>query len=184
MNRVRILAALVAAGVGLGLASATVAQEKTKAIDDRTFVQKASASGLAEVNLSMQAEKQSTNADVKKFAQHIIRDHNKANKELIKVADQKRFPVARMMDPRHEQVANRLAGLTGAAFNRAYVQQMLADHQQAVKLFGAESRNGQDPDLKAFASKTLPTLKEHLKMARELADSVGVKEKTKKEPTP
>jgi putative membrane protein len=179
MNRVRILAALVAAVMGLGLASASVGQEKTKAIDDQTFVMKASAAGLAEVNLAMQAEKQASNEDVKKFARHMIRDHTKANQELNKLADKKRITVAQRMDPRHQALATRLVGMTGEAFDRAYMTQMVADHDEAVKLFEAEAKNGQDADLKEFASKTLPTLKEHRKMAHDLAKTVGVKEKSK-----
>jgi putative membrane protein len=179
MNRVRIVAALVAAGVGLGLVSASVAQEKREAVDDRTFVMKASAAGLAGINLAMQAEKQSSNEEVKKFARHIVRDHTKANEELNKLADKKRLTVARTMDQKHTRMATRLAGMTGEAFDRDFVRQMVADHDEAVQLFEAEAKNGQDADLKEFASKTLPTLKEHRKMARDLAKTVGVKEKSK-----
>ena len=66
--------------------------------------------------------------------------------------------------------AERLAQLTGADFDRQFMRQMVKDHKEAVSLFESQSKNGRDEDLKALAGKMLPTLRDHLKMAQEMAD--------------
>jgi putative membrane protein len=67
-----------------------------------------------------------------------------------------------------KQAAQKLAGLSGDAFDKAYADQMVKDHEDAVALFDKESTSGNDADLKAFAGMTLPTLQDHLKMAKAL----------------
>jgi len=167
--------ALCLAAVGLlCLAPAAPADDKDS-VSDEQFVTKASAAGLAEVNLGRLATERASNADVKKFGQHMVEDHTKANKELMTIADKKRFRVAERMDQTHQEKMDKLAKLTGAAFDREFMNCMVKDHDEAVELFTAESKNGRDADLKAFAEKTLPTLKEHQKMAQELQK--GIKER-------
>jgi len=166
MNRTLALAALAAAL--LALASASADDKKLDQVTDEQFVMKASAAGLAEVNLGQMAADRGGSADVKKFGQHMVEDHTKANKELLALADKKRFPVATQMGKDHQDAAATLAKLQGAEFDKAYAAQMVKDHEEAVALFTAESQGGKDADLKAWAGQTLPTLKEHLQMARNL----------------
>jgi putative membrane protein len=161
----------LAAGVCLGLAPTTPADDN-KSGSDQQFVTKAGAAGLAEVNLGNMAVKQSNNAAIRKFGQRMVDDHRKANKELIRLANKKRYTLPATMDRKHQDLANRLARLKGDEFNRAFMTHMLDDHKEAVDLFSDESKNGKDSDLKSWAGKTLPTLKEHLKMARSLAEEV------------
>jgi len=164
--------AVLTALLALFLAPAT-AEDRTKdAVSDEQFVQKASAAGLAEVNLGTLASQRGASADVKKFGQHMVNDHTKANKELATLADKKRFKVAERMDQAHQEAADKLAKLEGAEFDRQFAHWMVKDHEEAVNLFSAEAKDGKDEDLKAFATKTLPTLKEHLKMAQELEKTV------------
>jgi len=171
----RILMLMVLALLGAVLArTAPGADEKKDETKkdgdtDKTFVHKASAAGLAEVNLSTLASRRARNEDVRKFAQHIITDHTKANQELNRLADRKKLPVAQTMDKKHQEAETKLAKLEGADFDRQYIHQMVEDHRQAVSLFENESKNGKDEDLKAWAGKTLPGLREHLKMAQKLA---------------
>jgi putative membrane protein len=73
------------------------------------------------------------------------------------------------LDRKHRQAADRLAKLHGPAFDRAYSQQMVKDHEETVRLFRTEAQQGNDPELKRLAATTLPTLEEHLNMARNLA---------------
>jgi len=140
---------------------------------DQKFVTEASASGLAEVNLSNLALKMASRREVKEFAQRMIVDHTKANEELLSVVNKKGMRASLNMPMTHRALAERLSRLTGEDFDRTYMQQMLKDHEDAVKLFESESRSGQDADLKALASKTLPTLKMHLEMARKLTGNKG-----------
>jgi putative membrane protein len=134
------------------------------------FVMKASESGLAEVNLSRLAEERASDPEVKKFAQHMVQDHTKANQELLGVVNRKQLRAAQQMDRKHQELMDKLTQMRGADFDRAYMDAMVKDHEETVSLFQAASKGMDDSDLKGFASKTLPTLQEHLKMAKEVRD--------------
>jgi putative membrane protein len=73
-----------------------------------------------------------------------------------------------MMDAKHQKVMDRLSGLSGAEFDREYMKHMVKDHEDAVSDFQKQSTRAKDPDIKAFAARTLPALQEHLRMAREI----------------
>jgi putative membrane protein len=81
------------------------------------------------------------------------------------------------MDAEHKTLHDRLARFKGAEFDRDYMAAMVKDHQEAVELFGAAAQGLKDADLRDFAARTLPTIREHLDMARKLADTDKVKEK-------
>jgi len=163
----RILPCAVIGLALLGLAMAQVADTpRTESPQD--FVYKASAAGLAEVNLSMIGATNAGDGDVKKFAERMVDDHGKSNKELLALADKKRLSAAPRMDAEHDQMAGALARLKGSAFDREYMAGMVKDHREAVALFERQSKDGKDEDLKSWAEKTLPTLREHLKMAQDI----------------
>jgi len=167
MNRILALTSLVAAAC---LFMTARAEEKARpTVTDEQFVIRASADGLAEVELGKLAADRAGAAEVKKFGHHMVEDHTKANKELIALANKKMFPVAAQMGPTHQATAAMLARLQSNEFDRVYMTQMVKDHEEAVALFTAKAQDAKDADLKAFAAKTLPTLKEHLQMARDLA---------------
>jgi len=151
----------------LALASVR-AQETAKSGTDETFVYKASAAGLAEVNAANIAVKQASDPAVKRFAEHMITDHTKANKELIDLANKTRAKVAPQMDEEHQKMAARLLRLTGADFDREYMTGQVRDHEVAVSLFQNEAKSGSNADLRSWAEKTLPTLREHHKMAKSI----------------
>jgi putative membrane protein len=169
VKRTLLVAALVGTVFSLGALRAAAADEDQRGLTDQQFVTQASAAGLAEVNLARMALEQSNNADVKKFAQHLIDNHTKANTELNSLADKHRILPAQSMDAQHQQLMQRLGQLRGEAFDRAFVDAMVKDHKDAISLFERESKDGQDKDLKKFASDTLSTLKDHLSMAEKAA---------------
>jgi len=181
MRRVKALATLV---LGLGLAGMSLAADDQDRGDkkkggDREFVQKASAAGLAELNLSQLAMRVSTNAAVQQFAQRLIQDHMRSNQLLLQIADRQRLKPAETMDKKHQTLMtdlNKAAG-AGAQFDRLFIKHQVEDHEEAVKLFEREAKDGQNAALKQYASKTLPVLREHLKIAKRLADKLGVGEK-------
>jgi len=160
-------AVVVALGGILAPTSPSLGEEK-KTADDQSFVMQATAAGLAEVNLGRIGAKQASSEDVKKFAEHVVKDHTKANNELISLADKKRFPVAQTMDRQHQTLASQMARLTGPDFDRLFMGQMVKDHEEAVALFESASKSSTDKDLKEWATKTLPTLQEHLKTAKDV----------------
>jgi len=137
-----------------------------------SFVTTAGQAGMAEVALANLALSKSQSEDVKQFAQMMITDHSKAGEELRSLATKKNlnFPA----EPSAEQKVNAdaLAGLSGAAFDKAYIQTAIADHQAAVSLFENESKSGTDPDVKAWAAATLPTIRGHLAKAESLGGKI------------
>jgi len=160
------------------LGTSSPADDKNKeAATDEQFVMKASAAGLAEVNLGRIAAERGSSAEVKRFGQHMVEDHTKANKELIELANKKGWKVAAQMERPHQEAAEKLTKLEGADFDRQFMSQMVKDHEEAVDLFSSKGKDARDEELKAFATKTLPTLKEHLKMAKDLDGGGKRKEK-------
>ena len=135
---------------------------------DHHFVTDAAVGGMAEVELGKVAAEKAANADVKKFGQRMADDHGKANDELKSLAQSKQITLPSAIDAKHKATIDQLSKLSGEAFDRAYVQEMLKDHQRDVAAFRAESKSGKDPEVKAWADKTLPILEDHLKMVQDL----------------
>ena len=139
---------------------------------DHMFVMHAAEGGLAEVDLGKLATEKASSEDVKKFAQRMVDDHGKANDELKTLAGKKSITLPSDVAAKDKATHDKLAKLSGAEFDRAYMRQMLTDHRKDVNEFRRESQSGKDPDVKAFAAKTLPTLEEHLKQAQSTDRSV------------
>jgi len=146
---------------------------------DHTFVMKAAEGGMAEVKLGQLAADKATSEDVKKFGQRMVSDHSKANDELKSLAQQKNITLPTDVNAKDKATYDRFSKLSGAAFDRAYMQHMLADHRTDVNEFKKESTSGKDPEVKAWAGKTLPTLEEHLKLAQDTNKAVGTSGTTK-----
>jgi len=142
---------------------------------DTDFATKAAQAGMAEVAAGKVAESKGASASVKAFGKRMVADHTKAGDELKKVADKSGVSLPASPSPEQQQVNQRLEGMQGADFDRAYSQQMVKDHEEAVALFKNEASAGSDANLKAFAQKTLPTLEQHLKMAQALPEGVQSK---------
>jgi putative membrane protein len=135
---------------------------------DRDFVMDAAMGGLMEVELGQLAAQKGTSEAVKQFGQRMVDDHGKANTELMSLATRKGITLPTSIDDKHRQDITKLSAMSGADFDRAYSKMMLKDHEKDVSEFEKQSTKGTDPDVKAFASSTLPTLQEHLTMARAL----------------
>lgn len=133
---------------------------------DKEFVMKAAQGGMAEVSGGQTAATQAANADVKAFGNQMVTDHSKANDELKQLATTKGLALPADTDDEHKKKLAEMAKKTGADFDKAYMKDMVEDHEKDVKEFENASKNAQDPDLKAWAAKTLPTLQHHLEMAK------------------
>jgi len=95
----------------------------------------------------------------------MVDDHTKANDELKQLASSKRVDLPDQVTAKDKMLKERLSKLSGPSFDRAYMENMVKDHKKDVADFNRESNSAKDPDVKHFASKTLPTLKDHLKEA-------------------
>jgi putative membrane protein len=140
---------------------------------DDAFVMKVAKGGMAEVELGKLAAEKASSDAVKRFGQRMVDDHGKANDELKALAQGKNIALPSEIGPDEKALHNRLMKLSGPTFDQAYMKAMVNDHVKDVNEFRMESKSGKDPDVKAWAAKTLPTLEEHLKMARETNGAVG-----------
>lgn len=154
MKPVLAAAALVVALAAPALAKASV---------DQPFIDKAAKGGMAEVAMGEMAAKKATNADVKAFALQMVKDHSKANMELMNLAAKLGVSLPKRTDAKAANMA-KMMKLKGADFDKAYVSAMVDDHKQTIAAFEQEAKGGKDTQVKAWASATLPTLKHHLEM--------------------
>jgi len=164
-----VLAAGAAAGQGTTSPSSTSNMKSgaTASVPsaDKAFVEKAAVGGLAEVAMGKMAQEKGSSDQVKQFGSRMVEDHSKANDELKQVASSKGITLPTDLDAKHKSKMEKMQKLSGAQFDRAYMDDMVSDHKQDVSDFRKQANSGKDSDVKAFAAKTLPTLEDHLKMA-------------------
>jgi putative membrane protein len=173
MSPVKVLLTTVLCTVS---AAALAAGDKISADD---FVKKASEAGMAEVAMGKLGTEKATDASVKAFAQRMVKDHTKANNELMTAAKAKGLKVAEGPGAMHKAMDEKFQHQKADTdFDHDYMQQMVKDHEKAVELFRtASSDMTLDSDLRSLAKKTLPTLEEHLADAKKLEAKMGGKEK-------
>ena len=174
-TRHTLVAGLICVGFSLGAAAQGTSTMPAKAgahsaessmpKEARTFVHEAAIGGMTEVKLGNLAQQQASNAQVKQFGARMVKDHSKANDELKQLASRKGIEVPADLDSKHQKDVDQLQKKQGAEFDRAYMDHMVKDHKKDVSDFKKEANSGKDPDIKAFAAKTLPTLEEHLQIA-------------------
>jgi putative membrane protein len=142
---------------------------------DREFIQTVAKGGMAEVALGELAGARAASNEVRLFGLRMVQDHGKANGELAQLAHDKAVEPPKEVDRTQQSVHDRLAKLSGDAFDRGYVEAMVKDHRKDVKAFEQQSMRAKDPDLKAWVDKTLPTLRDHLKMIENISAKVLAK---------
>jgi putative membrane protein len=181
-----VVAVVVAGFVGVQSGDAVQAEQKAPAkaqqsvqakgkvsAGDRKFMMEAAQGGMTEVKLGQLAERRASSNSVKQFGQRMVRDHSKANAQLKQLAARRGVSVPQDIGAEHKAVYARLSRLSGPAFDRAYMQDMVEDHVKDVSEFREQSKDAHDANVKAWAAKTLPTLQEHLRMARAINQSVS-----------
>ena len=130
---------------------------------DARFAVDAANGGMAEVQLGEMAQNKSTNPGVKEFGKMMLTDHSKANDELKMIAAGKNITLPAAPGDEMQKVAADLSSKNGADFDKAYIKQMVEDHKKTIRLFENAQQDVQDNDIRAFAVKTLPVLRSHLK---------------------
>lgn len=141
---------------------------------DKQFMQKAAQGGMAEVELGQLAQQNAQSAEVKAFGQRMVTDHSKANDQLKQLASQQGVALPTGLNAKDKATKAELSNLKGAAFDKAYMKDMLKDHREDIAEFKKEASSGQDPELKQWADQTLPVLNSHLREAEKVAPTVGV----------
>jgi len=160
---VTLLTATVAVTLWNGVYSA---QADSLSAQDRQFMEEAATGGMMEVHLGHLAVERGMSQAVKNFGQRMVTDHGKGSNELKALAKQK--GVSLPAEEPKMAASTRLAKLSGADFDKAYARDMVEDHQKDIAAFEKEAASGSDPDVKSWASKTLPTLRSHLTEAQAL----------------
>ncbi|QQQ29152.1 DUF4142 domain-containing protein [Chryseobacterium indoltheticum] len=146
--------------------SATVSSTGTDAnslsTQDKSFVDAAAKGGMMEVMMGELAAVNASNASVKSLGKMIAKDHKMANDELKKWAAAANYSLPSTMDASQQKMHDDLKAKKGADFDKAYVDMMVNDHKKDIAAFKIQSKDGTDVNLKAFATKTLPTLENHM----------------------
>lgn len=138
---------------------------------DRRFIETAARGGMAEVELGRLGTEKASSPEVKAFAQMMVDDHSKANDELKTLASQKGVTLPTDTDAKNKAVKDRLEKLSGDPFDKAFMQEMLKDHRKDVADFQKQAKSVKgDDEVKSWASKTLPTLEQHLQHARQASN--------------
>ena len=150
----------------------TLATPTAAVVNDNEFARNAAEGGMAEVKLGELAEQKGSSDTVKNFGKQMVTDHSAANEKLKDIASQQNLQLPTALSKHDERVYDKLSKLSGAAFDRAYAKDMVDDHEQDISDFKTEANGGQNAAVKNFASATLPTLEDHLKMAREMEQQV------------
>lgn len=142
---------------------------------DTKFAIDAAQGGTAEVQLGQLAQQKAASPDVKSFGQMMVDDHTKANEELKSIASQQNMTLPSSPNAKDQALMAKLQNDSGQKFDKAYMDAMVKDHEHDIKQFEKESKNGKDPQLKNFASTTLPVLQKHLQRAKEVKSGGGSK---------
>jgi len=158
------LTSIVAIGC-IGLSGAAFAENPSKSKSDKgaklssadkAFIKDAAKGGMMEVAMGRAAEKNATNSEVKNFGARMVKDHSKANEDLKAIAKEENV----------EWPTEKEAGKWKS--DKDYMDAMVKDHEKDLAAFEKEAKNGSDPDVKSFASKTAETVRKHLEMAKEI----------------
>lgn len=152
--------------------SAKANMTDTTKTDKDSFIMKAASGGLMEVKLGEYAEKNAATKAVKDFGRRMVKDHSKANAELKALAAKKDITLPTELNEDHQKMWDDLTKKTGKDFDKEYMSQMVDDHETDVKEFQDASENEKDADLKTWAGKTLPVLKQHLELAKNVKDKL------------
>lgn len=152
--------------------SLSAAGPTTLNANDLDFVNAAAKGGTTEVEMGHLAAQKSTNPQVQRFANRMVRDHSKIGQKLTALATAKGVQLPDGKGFMNDATYLELKVLTGKEFDKAYVKAMLSDHKDDIAAFEKESTAAADAGVKSFAAKTLPTLQEHLELIQKLQASL------------
>jgi putative membrane protein len=141
---------------------------------DKIFVKKAMQGSLAEVQLGELTLQKSNNDQVKQFARTMIDDHTKLNEQMRPVAQQLGVEIPTEISKKDKSLMSKMQALSGAAYDQAYIKEMVKDHKQDLSEFHMEVSNGRDIGVKNAALEGSKIISEHLQMAQQLAKDQNV----------
>lgn len=140
--------------------------------DDSKFAVLAGDFNIDEVEVSYFVQDRLSNPKVKELAAMLIKEHAKINEQLMAISMKKKIPVSTSLNGKGQQAESDISQNEGSAFDKAYVVQMIKDHEDAIKLFEDAADDVNDAELKDFVTKNLPTLKKHLDALNGINDAL------------
>jgi len=148
-------------------------QPSATKFDDKRFVRDAAFDGLIEVELGKLAADKGSSGAVKQYGQHVVEIQTKTNEQLRDVAAKAGYSIPESLDTKHHARVDKLAKLSGAEFDKAYIKDQVKENENGFRAFQEESQAGANAAVKAFAASTLPTLQAQLAMAKDLRKPGG-----------
>jgi putative membrane protein len=140
---------------------------------DSAFISQVDEGHVTEIRLAQVAESRATDLGVKRFAQKMTQDHNRMRSEWTEVSSRNGLRLSTIMSPHHQEQMARLARLSGAEFDRAYMSTMVQNHQQTLNSLQTRGRSAQSPEVQQLVTRSIPAVQEHLRLAQENATRIG-----------
>lgn len=167
-NLVSLSAIVLMCGAQAFAQGTASASPQTASAADKKFVEKAMQGGMAEVELGKLATEKAASSDVKDFGQKMVDDHTKLNEQMKPIAEELGVTAPTELSAKEQALKTKLSGLSGAAFDRAYMDAMVADHKDDDKEFKGEETSAKDPKVRDAATQGEPVIAQHLQMAQDL----------------
>jgi putative membrane protein len=164
----RRMMSVAATALLIGAVTTRAEDRKDQPFDDTSFVKQAANCCLEQVELGKIGAAHAKNEDVKKFAEHMVKDHGKAKEELA-AAKAANIAVPDSIDEKHQKHIDTFKNYKGTNFDADFMKHVVTDHTEAVALFTRATKEAKNPQIKDFATKALPTIQSHLEQAKKLS---------------
>jgi putative membrane protein len=142
--------------------------------NDQPFLREAVQGNLAEIQLGQLAQKNGSSPAVKQFGERMVTDHTNLLEQARSVASAKGITVPARPSAKQQATYRSLEAKTGSAFDKAYITDMINDHTHDIAAFQQEANSASDPDMRSLASKAIPIMQEHLRLAENAARQLGI----------
>ena len=141
---------------------------------DASFVQQAASANMMEVQLGQTAQSRASNQAVKQFGLRMVNDHTNLENQLATLATSNGLVLQQKLNSKHQDQVNKLNKLSGQAFDSAYINQMVMDHQEDIANFTTQSRSAKSAAVRSLATNALPVLQQHLSLATQVRSQMGI----------
>ncbi len=159
-------------------------QARSEAVNDTAFIRQALTGNVLEVRLGRLAQSKANNAAVKQFAERMVTDHTMMQNQWAALASRNGLPTGVALDPAQEQAARQLEQLSSAAFDQAYMREMLQDHQKDLAAFQREGTSADAPEVRQLATTGVTTIQQHLSLAQQVGGQIGLNPNVAVNPRP
>jgi putative membrane protein len=176
MTTQRIFAPGLMAALALTVSSLWANEHEKGEKGDNAFIKHAAQCNLMEVKAAQLGSDKGQSQEVKRFSEKLVKDHGQAMQQIRQLAQTHNVTLPTELDAKQQAKLDKLQAASGAEFDKDFARCMVKDHAKAVAKYEKASQKCEAADVKSYAQTTLPALREHLRMAKDLARSVGLDE--------